>query len=127
MHDLIYDMTLCTVAAWILAVVAQLLGQPAILAYLIGGFVLGPAGLGLVRSEETIGVISELGLIFLLFMIGLEIDLKKIVSSGSVILVSAGVQIAGCCLVGIGLFMLVGLPLGGGRWDALYLGVATPR
>jgi Kef-type K+ transport system membrane component KefB/voltage-gated potassium channel Kch len=125
MHDLLYDMTLCTVAAWVLAVLAQLLGQPVILAYLVGGFVLGPAGLALVRSQETIGVISELGLIFLLFMIGLEIDLKKIIRSGSAILVSAGVQIAGCCLIGVGLFMAMGLPLGGGRWDALYLGVAA--
>ena len=125
MHDLLYDMTLCTVAAWVLGVLAQLLGQPVILAYLVGGFVLGPAGLALVKSQEAIGTISELGLIFLLFMIGLEIDLKKIIRSGSVILVSAGVQIAGCCLLGIGLFLAMGLRLGTGHWDALYLGVAV--
>ena len=125
MHDLLFDMTLCTVAAWVLGVLAQLVGQPVILAYLVGGFVLGPSGLALVRSQESIGTISELGLIFLLFMIGLEIDLKKIIRSGSVILVGAGVQIGGCCLLGIALFIAMGLPLGGGRFDALYLGVAA--
>ncbi len=96
-----------------------------ILAYLVGGFILGPSGLALIRSQDAIATISELGLIFLLFMIGLEIDLKKIVRSGRVILVSAAVQIAGCCLLGIAFFMALGLPLGGGQWDALYLGVAA--
>ncbi len=125
MHDLIYDLALCTVTAWTLGVAAQLIGQPAILAYLIAGFVLGPSGLQLVRSQESIATISELGLIFLLFMIGLEIDLKKIIRSGRIILLSAGVQIVGCCALGVLLFLALGLPMGGGRWDALYLGVAA--
>ena len=125
MHDLLFDMAVCTVAAWVLGVLAQLVGQPVILAYLVAGFVLGPSCLGLVRSEQTIATISELGLIFLLFMIGLEIDLKKIVRSGNIMLIGAAVQIAGCTLLGIGLFAALGPKLGGGRWDALYLGVAA--
>ena len=125
MHDLFYDMALCTVAAWTIGVAAQWLGQPVILAYLVGGFLLGPSALQLVRSEETITTISELGLLFLLFMIGLEIDLKKIIRSGSTILVSAAAQIFGCTLLGVGLFLALGMPMGGGRWDALYLGVAA--
>ena len=125
MHDLLFDMALCTVAAWILGVVAQLVGQPVILAYLVGGFLIGPTCLGLVRSQETIETISELGLIFLLFMIGLEIDLKKIIRSGKVILVSAVTQIVGGTALGVLFFLAIGLPLRGGRWDALYLGIAT--
>ena len=46
MHQLIHDIALCIIAAWALGVVAQFFGQPAILAYLIGGFSIGPAGLG---------------------------------------------------------------------------------
>ena len=76
MHQLIHDIALCIIAAWALGVVAQFFGQPAILAYLIGGFSIGPAGLGFVHGQESIATISELGLIFLLFMIGLEIDLN---------------------------------------------------
>ncbi|WP_131117574.1 cation:proton antiporter [Lichenihabitans psoromatis] len=125
MNDLLFDMALCTVTAWTLGVAAQLIGQPVILAYLVGGFLLGPSGLHFVRSQETIGVISELGLIFLLFMIGLEIDLKKIIRSGRVIIVSAAAQIVGCCALGVAFFVMLGLPLGGGHWDALYLGVAA--
>jgi Kef-type K+ transport system membrane component KefB len=119
MHDLLYDMALCTIAAWVLGVVAQLARQPVILAYLVGGFVLGPSCLKLVRSQESIATISELGLIFLLFMIGLEIDLKKVVRSGRVILVSAATQIFGGTILGVLFFWAIGLALGGGRWDAL--------
>lgn len=125
MHDLLYDITLCTVAAWLLGVAAQFIRQPVILAYLVGGFLLGPAGFAMIRSQENIAAISELGLIFLLFMIGLEIDLKKIAKAGTTILVSAGAQIGGGCLIGLGLFLAMGMPLGGGRFDALYLAVAA--
>ena len=125
MPHLLYDMALCTVAAWMLGVLAQLVRQPVILAYLVGGFLIGPSCLKLVREQSSIETISELGLIFLLFMIGLEIDLKKIVRSGKVILVSAAIQIMGGTLLGVMFFLGLGLPLGGGRWDALYLGIAT--
>lgn len=125
MHDFLYDMTLCTVAAWVLAVFSHLIRQPVILAYLVAGFMLGPFGFAMIKSQESIAAISELGLIFLLFMIGLEIDLKKIARSGSTILVGAAAQIGGGCLLGLGLFLAMGLPLGGGKFDALYLAVAA--
>ena len=125
MHDLLYDIAISTIAAWTLGVVAQFARQPIILAYLAGGFLIGPSGLGLVRSQDAIGTISELGLIFLLFMIGLEIDLKKVLSSGKVILFSATAQIIGGTLLGLLFFLLVGNPLGAGRWDALYLGIGA--
>jgi Kef-type K+ transport system membrane component KefB len=125
MTGLIHDIALSILAAWLLGVVAYLARQPPILAYLVAGFLVGPAGLKLVHSEESIHVIGELGLILLLFMIGLEIDLKKIVRAGRVILISAGVQIAVGSLLGVGFFLAVGMPMGGGRWDALYLGVGA--
>jgi Kef-type K+ transport system membrane component KefB/voltage-gated potassium channel Kch len=125
MHELIHDIALCIAAAWALGVFAQFLRQPVILAYLVGGFMLGPAGFGWIRSPESIATISELGLIFLLFMIGLEIDLKKIVSAGKPILLTALCQILGGCALGVLFFWLIGFQLGGGKWDALYLGVAA--
>ncbi len=125
MHQLLQDIALCIIAAWALGVVAQFLRQPVILAYLIGGFALGPYGFGWVHGQESIATISELGLLFLLFMIGLEIDLKKIISAGSTILVTAVSQIIGGCLLGVAFFWLVGFPLTSGKWDALYLGIAA--
>ncbi len=124
MHELIRDITYSIAAAWVLGLVAQWLRQPVLLAYLVGGFLLGPAGLRLVESAESISAIAELGLIFLLFMIGLEIDLKKIVSAGRSITLTALVQIVGGALLGVAFFYGCGFGLGGGKWDALYLGVA---
>lgn len=124
-HELIHDLALSILAAWLLGVGAQLIRQPPLLAYLIAGFLLGPSGLQWIHSQESISVIAELGLIFMLFMIGLEIDLKKIIRAGAVILATSTVQIAGCCLLAIALFLAMGLPLGGERWDALYLAVAV--
>lgn len=124
MHELIRDITLCILFAWMLGLLAHFSRQPLILAYLIAGFCIGPFGAGWVKSQESISVISELGLIFMLFMIGLEIDLKKIVRAGKVILFAAGGQLLGACLLGILFFAGIGLSLGGGHFDALYLCIA---
>jgi Kef-type K+ transport system membrane component KefB len=124
MHELIGDITLATLFAWVLGLLAHFSRQPLILAYLIAGFVIGPFGMGWIKSQESIGFISELGLIFMLFMIGLEIDLKKIVRAGKIILFAAGGQILCGCLLGFLFFAAIGLSIGAGKFDALYLCVA---
>jgi Kef-type K+ transport system membrane component KefB len=125
MHGLLQDIAICSIAAWALGVLAHFARQPVILAYLVGGFAVGPSGLRLVQSQESVEAISELGLIFLLFMIGLEIDLKKVLSSGRTILATAAFQIVGGSVLGVLVFVAIGARLGGGSWDALYLGLAA--
>lgn len=124
MHELIPDITLCILFAWGLGLLAHFSRQPLILAYLIAGFFIGPFGMGWVKSQESISVISELGLIFMLFMIGLEIDLKKIIRAGKVILFAGAGELVGGCLIGAAFFAGIGLAVGGGKFDAIYLGVA---
>src|SRR5690349_19842676 len=124
MHELIGDITFSILFAWVLGLLAHFSRQPLILAYLVAGFFIGPFGMGWVKSQESIAVISELGLIFMLFMIGLEIDLKKIVRAGKVILFAAGGQLVGGCLLGILFFWGIGLSMGAGHFDALYLCIA---
>jgi Kef-type K+ transport system membrane component KefB len=63
MHDLIRDITFSIGAAWLLGLLAQVLRQPILLAYLVGGFALGPHGINLVHSAESVEAIAELGLI----------------------------------------------------------------
>src|SRR4030095_13855983 len=125
MHELIRDITYCTVAAWLRGLAAQFARQPLLLAYLAGGFALGPMGFGFIESAESISAISQLGLIFLVFMIGLEIDLKKIAGAGRSITLTALVQITGGVVLGIIFFRLCGFAVGGGKWDAIYLAVAA--
>src|SRR2546423_13300924 len=121
MHELIRDITLCILFAWVLGLLAHFFRQPLILAYLIAGFFIGPFGVGWVRSQESISIISELGLIFMLFMIGLEIDLKKIVRAGRVILFAAGGQLIGGRLLRVPVFPRLGPSLGRGHFDRPYI------
>src|SRR4029079_12626231 len=125
MTELIHDLAISIVMAWLLGVAAHLARQPLILAYLVAGFVIGPSGLKWVQSQQSINTIAELGLIFMLFMIGLEIDLKKIIRAGNVILVTSAAQIVGCFALGLGLFLLIGIPFGDRRFDAVYLAAAV--
>lgn len=124
-HQVVGDLAICIVAAWIFGVAAHALRQPLLLGYLIAGFVIGPVGTRLVHERQSIESISGIGLILLLFLIGLEIDLKKIKSAGRLILVTSLAQIFGSWMLGVLFFWALGFPLGDGKLDALYLGVAT--
>jgi len=125
MEELIHDFALSIVMAWLVGVAASLVRQPLILAYLVAGFILGPSGLQWVKSQHSISTIAELGLIFMLFMIGLEIDLKKIVRAGNVILMTSAVQILGSFALALVFFLAIGLALGDGRFDAVYAAAAV--
>lgn len=124
-HGTLTDIALCVVAAWLFGVVAHVLRQPALVAYLIAGFVIGPSGIGVVTHQESVESIASIGLILLLFLIGLEIDLKRVLGAGKAIFTTALVQILGTVLLGIGVFVLAGRPLGSGKFEALYLAVGA--
>jgi Kef-type K+ transport system membrane component KefB len=87
---IIRDVIIAIVAAAILGYLCHWLRQPVILGYIIAGIIIGPhLGLNWVSNPEAIDFSSELGLIALLFMVGLELDIKKIVQSGKVIFIAA--------------------------------------
>ena len=77
MHSLVRDIGLCIVFAGLLAIVCVRLRIPEIAAYLVAGVVVGPIGSAIVTDPGNIETISELGLILLLYLIGLEIDVLK--------------------------------------------------
>ena len=123
-HDLLAAIAVSVVAAAALALVARTLRQPLILGYIAGGVVLGRhLGLGIVSDEASIEVISEIGLIFLLFIIGLEIDVPRVLQAGRTILVLGILQFPLCA--GLTWYALSG-PVApfGGRLDGLYIAVA---
>jgi len=122
-QGLVSDIAICIIAAWVLAVVSQVARQPVLLAYLVAGFIIGPHGFQWITNAQDIRTISEIGLSLLLFMIGLEIDLKKMLTAGRVITITAVVQIVGCVLLGWLVFGLIGPAET--RLEALYLGVAA--
>ncbi|MBI4198717.1 MAG: cation:proton antiporter [Chloroflexi bacterium] len=126
-HDLIAGIGISIVAAAALAFVAKALRQPVVLAYIAAGALIGPGvGLKLVEDEASIEAISEIGLILMLFMIGLEIDLKQLAKAGQKVLVTGFSQFLLCAALGFPFFALLGYTMEEGRWDLAYmaLGVA---
>ena len=83
------------VVAKLVGELAERLGQPAVLGELVAGVLLGGSVFGLVDpSEPVIHLLAEIGVIILLFQIGLETNLKKLVSVGNTSLVVAAVGVA---------------------------------
>ena len=83
MHHLLNDIGIAVLAATVLGLIAHWLRQPIILGYLIAGALIGPQmGFGLIHDAESIEIISEIGLILLLFIIGLELDVKALLAAG---------------------------------------------
>jgi Kef-type K+ transport system membrane component KefB len=126
MHDtdLLSSIGIAIVAATCGALLARALRQPLILGYLLAGVLIGPEiGLGLVRDRHSIAVTAEIGLVLLLFIIGLEMDLQKLLGAGRALVVTGTVQFLGCVVLGLGFASLAGLSLGGQRFDGLYVAI----
>lgn len=70
----------------VLALISKYLSIPAIPFYIIAGVILGKAGLGIVRSDEISQFFSSMGLLFLLFFMGLELKLDRIIANPSKVL-----------------------------------------
>jgi Kef-type K+ transport system membrane component KefB len=122
-HSLITSIGISTLAATILAFVGHAAKQPLLLAYIAAGVIIGPQiGFGFVASEADIQVIAEIGLILLLFMIGLEIDMRKLKESGKSLILSGFLQFILCTAMGLGFFKVLGYGIGG-TYDLLYLAV----
>lgn len=125
MHGLLAEIGISIIAATLMGILMHRIRQPIILGYLLAGAFIGPEmGLRLVSTPENIEIISEIGLILLLFIIGLEMDLKKIAQSGKQLMVSGIGQFAVCVVVGLLFFPIVGYAVRGGNISGLYLALA---
>ena len=91
----------------ILALISKYLSVPAIPFYILAGVVLGNAGLGLVASDEISRFFSEMGLIFLLFFMGLGLKPERIAANRSAVLVSGLIDLNINMIIGfIGAYLL---------------------
>jgi len=127
MHSsILVDIALCIITATVFAFIAKWLKQPLLLGYVLAGVVIGSTqGFGWITGPEEIETVSELGLILLLFMIGLEIDLKKLRKSGAGV-IGAGVgQFVICALLGLAFAPLLGFHFAPGKFEPLYLAVCV--
>lgn len=122
MHGLLNDIGIAIIAATLIGILTHRLRQPVILGYLIAGALIGPEiGFKFVTDSVNIETISEIGLILLLFIIGLEMDVRKLLSSGKQLLIAGVGQFVFCVLLGLAFFPLLGYGLKGQNIDGFYL------
>ena len=94
--DLIRDLALILMAGAITTLIFRRIRQPLVLGYIIAGFLVGPhfQHLPTVADNENVGILAEIGVIFLLFSLGLEFSFKKLMRVGGAASITALVEIA---------------------------------
>lgn len=117
---LLFQMLLVFGAAKLLAEVAERVGQPAVVGELIAGVVIGPSLLNWVQPNEFLSVFSELGVLFLLFQVGLELKDFKLTRVGWDALTIAVFGV----FVPFGLGHLVMVAMGHPQIEAAFVGAA---
>ena len=93
-HELL-PLTIVVLVALLCGVFLTRLKQPAVVGYIIAGFVLGPSGFGLVENEASIGLLAELGVLLLLFVIGMELSLRAFRQIWKIAVTTVALQTAG--------------------------------
>ncbi|AUX08698.1 Kef-type K+ transport system, membrane component [Halalkaliarchaeum desulfuricum] len=116
-----FDLAIILLAATIAGFLARQTGQPTIIAYIIAGVIIGPVVLGLVEVTELTETLSELGLAFLLFLLGIKMRIDEIKHILSPIVKISLPQMAAVAAVGTG----VSLALGFGTMESIIIGLAV--
>ncbi|NCE84746.1 cation:proton antiporter [Pseudomonas sp. Q1] len=116
----IQDLAVIMLVAGVVTILFHRLKQPVVLGYIVAGFIIGPhtPPFGLIHDEDTIKTLAELGVIFLMFCLGLEFSLRKLFKVGATAFIAAFLEII--------LMVWIGYEIG--RWfdwntmDSLFLG-----
>ncbi|AMW86795.1 cation:proton antiporter [Pseudomonas yamanorum] len=116
----IQDLAVIMLVAGVVTILFHRLKQPVVLGYIVAGFIIGPhtPPFGLIHDEDTIKTLAELGVIFLMFCLGLEFSLRKLFRVGATAFIAAFLEII--------LMIWIGYEIG--RWfdwntmDSLFLG-----
>ncbi|USW96124.1 cation:proton antiporter [Pseudomonas proteolytica] len=116
----IQDLAVIMLVAGVVTILFHRLKQPVVLGYIVAGFIIGPhtPPFGLIHDEDTIKTLAELGVIFLMFCLGLEFSLRKLFKVGATAFIAAFMEII--------LMIWIGYEIG--QWfdwntmDSLFLG-----
>jgi CPA2 family monovalent cation:H+ antiporter-2 len=92
---LLRDLLVLVVLAIPVVALMLRLRLPTIVGFLVTGIAIGPHALGLVREVESVRQLADMGVVLLLFAIGLELSLTKVAKLGRVLLQAGGIQVAG--------------------------------
>ena len=114
------DLALILVTAGLTTVIFKWMKQPVVLGYIIAGFIIGPnfEWFPVIQDHTSVETWSEIGMVFMLFGIGLEFSFKKLKKVGGTVGVTALTELVTMCVVGF----LLGKLLGWSQMDSIFLG-----
>lgn len=113
MHDFnLTEIAIVALAALGCGILLERFRQPAVLGYILAGVILGPSALGMVESREQVTILAELGVLMLLFLVGMELDLQDFKKVWHISLLCTLLQISGCLIVMLGVGQIFNVPLG---------------
>ena len=114
------DLALILVTAGLTTVIFKWLKQPVVLGYIIAGFIIGPnfEWFPVIHDHTSVETWSEIGMVFMLFGIGLEFSFKKLKKVGGTVGITALTELVTMCVVGF----LLGKALGWTQMDSIFLG-----
>jgi Kef-type K+ transport system membrane component KefB len=122
-EEVLVSVSLVIVVAAILTVIARVIKQPPIIAYLVSGVIVGPLVFGLINPAGNSGalmqIFAHIGVAFLLFIVGLSLDFRVLKEVGKVSVLTGIAEIIITCGIGV----LIAIGLGFSSITALYLGV----
>lgn len=117
---MIEDLCVIMLTAGITSLLFKVFKQPVVLGYIVAGMLVGPHVLGeaWISNEESVHTWGEIGVLFLLFSLGLEFSFKKLIKVGSTALVGAGVIVVGMMSAGF----ITGKLFGWSDMNSIFLG-----
>ena len=117
---MIHDLCIIMLTAGITSLLFKFFKQPVVLGYIVAGMIAGPymCGQSWINDEQSVDMWGEIGVLFLLFAMGLEFSFKKLLQVGSTALIAAGTVVVGMMSVGF----LLGRIMGWNEINSLFLG-----
>ncbi|MCC6711680.1 MAG: cation:proton antiporter [Candidatus Pacebacteria bacterium] len=118
--NIFVELSILLLVTTVITLVVKLLKQPLVVGYILAGIVTGPYFLNVLHSTHELELFSKVGIVFLLFIVGLHLNPKVIKEVGSISLVTGIGQVVFTSLIGFFLAILLGID----RLAALYVAIA---
>ena len=122
---LVLDVGVVLLLAATMGFLARKVGLPAVIGYLITGLMVSPFTPGYVASSDQLSILADIGVVLLLFEVGIEIDLKKIRKEQKSLLWGAPIQVFIGLAIGTPIFLWMGIPRLGALLLALSLAMSS--
>lgn len=112
MHDysIIKDIVLILLVSIPIIAIFNRIQLPSIVGFLIAGVILGPSVLKIISNPDQIEVMAEIGVILLLFSVGLEVSLKELIDIKKIVLIGGGLQVLATILLSSIIIYVIGVP-----------------